>query len=280
VQSLILGLGAALLWGLHDFTVRRIGGRADVSVLLLMALVFGTVWLAPFAFVAGGWDTLTAPVTRLALVSGACFACAGYGLYRAFAIGPVRLVAPICGAYPVLSVAFAVARGQEAGALVWLGVLAVVGGIALVARGESDGTDDRKTEAILWAVLSCVGFAATFGLSQWAAEGAADLPVSLVQRLGAVALVLAVITLRRPDMRPALAMWPTLLMMGALDVGALTLVTVAGGFANPEFASVSSSIFGLVTILLAWRLLAEAMTPPQWLGVATVFGGIFLLGTT
>jgi drug/metabolite transporter (DMT)-like permease len=61
-------------------------------------------------------------------------------------------------------------------------------------------------------------------------------------------------------------------------VSALTLVTIAGGFPNPEYASVAASVFGLVTILLAWRLLAEPMTALQWLGAVVVFGGIVMLG--
>jgi drug/metabolite transporter (DMT)-like permease len=34
----------------------------------------------------------------------------------------------------------------------------------------------------------------------------------------------------------------------------------------------------LVTILLAWRFLGEAMKPVQWLGALTVFAGIATLG--
>lgn len=278
MHSLLIGLAAALLWGLHDFTARRIGGRADAAVMLIFVLGFGAVLLAPLAVIAGGWHGLSPRVLGLALASGVGAALAGYGLYRAFAIGPVRLVAPICGAYPMLSVAFAVARGQEAGGLVWLGVLAVVGGIALVARGEPGEADGNPLHAVLWAGFACVNFAATFGLAQWAAEGAADLPVSLVARLGGLTLALAWVALRRPPLAPTLAQWPALLLMGALDVGALTLITVAGGFPRAEYASVASSTFGIVTILLAWRFLGEAMKPLQWLGVSVVFGGIALLG--
>lgn len=66
--------------------------------------------------------------------------------------------------------------------------------------------------------------------------------------------------------------------MGCLDVGALTAVTLAGGLPNAEFAAVASSIFGIVTILLAWRFLNEPMRPSQWAGVALVFAGIATLG--
>lgn len=278
MQSLILGLGAALLWGVHDFTIRKISGRAQVSVLLVIVLIIGAVVLAPFALLAPGWGTVTADMVGLSLLSGACYGLACYGHYRAFAIGPVRLVAPICGAYPLFSVAFALLRGQEASALIWLGATAVVGGVALVARGKDSAGNGPSHAAIGWALLAATAFAATFGLAQWAAENGAELPVSLMARGGAVAAVLAFVLLRRPPIHQALPLWPYLAMMAVLDVGALVLITVASGFTNPEIAPVAASVFGLVTILLAWRLLAEPMTVPQWLGVSIVFGGIILLG--
>ena len=278
MQSLILGLLAALLWGLHDFTVRKIGPKADAAALYLIVLTVGAALLLPLAVFAGGWQTLTAPVLRLTLASGVAAALAGYGLYRAFAIGPVRLVAPICGAFPLLSVAFAVARGAEAGPLVWLGVAAVVGGIAIVARGESDDVAGSKRAAVAWSGLACVNFAATFGLLQWAAELGADLPVSLLSRLAACVAMLAWVILQRIDLKPAFSLLPQLALMGALDVTALTAVTIAGGFARPEFASVAASIFGIVTILLAWRFLGEGLKPVQWAGAVVVFAGIAVLG--
>jgi drug/metabolite transporter (DMT)-like permease len=45
-----------------------------------------------------------------------------------------------------------------------------------------------------------------------------------------------------------------------------------------NIASVASSIFGIVTILLAWKFLREPMRAFQWGGVALVFAGIAALG--
>lgn len=278
MQSLFLGLGAALLWGVHDFFIRKISGRANTAALVLIVLSFGLLVLMPLAVLAGGWQSMSLQVTGLSLVSGGCYAFAAYAHYRAFAIGPVRLVAPITGAYPMFSVAFAVARGQEADALIWLGAIAVVVGVALVARGPDQHGNGPSLAAIGWALMAATVFAATFGLGQWAAEAGADLPVNLIARVGAVAVALTFVLASRPDIRPALTLWPWLLLMGTLDVGALALITVAAGYANPEVAPVAASVFGLVTILLAWRLLAEPMTLPQWMGVGVVFGGIVTLG--
>lgn len=278
VQSLMLGLMAALLWGLHDFIVRKVGPKADAAALLLIVIGAGALVLAPLCLILGGWHSLTPAAVWLCLGAGLAYAFAGYGLYSAFTIGPVRLVAPICGAFPLLSVGFAMARGAEGSALVWLGAVAVLGGIALVAQGETDAAQGSRGRAIVWSVMACFGFAATFGLLQWASEYASAPPVLLLARLACFAIVLAFVALRRIPIAPALAQSRALLLMGALDVSALGAVTWAGGFARPEFASVSSSIFGMITILLAWRFLREPMLPLQWLGAGVVFSGIAVLG--
>ncbi len=53
MQSLILGLLAALLWGLHDFTVRKIGPKADAAALYLIVLTVGAALMMPLAVFAG-----------------------------------------------------------------------------------------------------------------------------------------------------------------------------------------------------------------------------------
>lgn len=276
--SLTLGLFAALFWGLHDFTIRRVGGRSDVVAMLLLVTLFGLIPLVPIALWIGGWGAIGPQQAALAIAAGLASVSANIGLYRALTIGPVSLVAPICGAFPVLSVLFAIARGAESGMAEWLSVLAVVAGIAIVARGEGGASQGSRLAAAAWAALACVSFALTFGLAQWSAETGAHLPVAALTRITALVCVMLWLLQRRPAFGPAFAIWPALLLMGCLDVGALTAVTLAGGLPNAEFASVASSIFGIVTILLAWRFLNEPMRASQWAGVVLVFTGIAALG--
>jgi drug/metabolite transporter (DMT)-like permease len=279
MESLFLGLTAALVWGLHDFSVRRVSAAANAGALYLLVLGFGVLWILPFALASPGWADLTAGLVGFTSLAGLIYAFGVYALYRAFAIGPVRLVAPICGAYPLLSVALAMAQGQEITALVWLAALAVVAGVGLVARGEGgDASGDRRT-AILWAIAAATGFFASLGMLHAAAEEAADLPVALVARVAGCAGILLLVLIQRVPVRPAFSVWPMLALMAALDLGGMFAVTAAGSFDRPEFASITSSCFGLVTVLLAWRFLAEPVRPVQWLGITTVFAGVAVLSS-
>ncbi len=275
--SLALGLLAAFLWGLHDYVVRLIGGRADPLAMLLMALATGAILLAGPALMADGWDRFTLVELGYAAVSGMFYALGTYGLYRAFTIGPVRLVAPICGAYPLLSVAFQMARGNEAAAAVWVGVVAIVTGISLVTRGDAEQATDRQLEAVLCSLLAAFGFALTFGFSQWAAETAPNMPVVWVARLFAVGTVVVLVLARKVALRPAVSIWRALALMGALDSVSIALVTLAGGWPHPEYAAVTASMFGIVTVLMAWRFLGETMRLVQWIGILAAFGGIAIL---
>jgi uncharacterized membrane protein len=245
--------------------------------MLLVALVVGAVLLAPISLMAEGWDRFTEFTLGLTALSGFFYALGAYGLYRAFTIGPVRLVAPICGAYPLLSVAFHMARGGEAGLGVWAGVLAVVLGITLVTRGEPGEAQGGRLEAIGWSLLAAFGFALTFGFSQWAAETAPELSVVWVARLFACLTAALVVFARKVPIFSVRPIWPALSVMGALYTLALTLVTLAGLFPHPEFAPVTASMFGIVTIVMAWRFLGEAMVSVQWIGIVTAFAGIALL---
>ena len=272
-----LGLLAALLWGVHDYCVRVLASRADALALLVLVFIVGALLMGPIALLSEGWGQFTPTTLGFALISGLFYAAGAYGLYRAFAIGPVRVVAPICGGYPLLSVAFHMLRGGEAGPLVWLGVIGVVFGISLVTRGEAGKAAARRIEAVLWAMLAAIGFALTFGFSQWAAETAPETPVIWIARLMAVVAICAAVWMRGVSIAPIFSVWRTAVLLGTLDTAALMLVARAGGFPHAEYAPVTASMFGIVTVLLAWKFLNEAMRPIQWIGIIGAFAGLALL---
>jgi drug/metabolite transporter (DMT)-like permease len=280
MQSLLYGLIAALAWGVHDFCVRHLSQKLAVAAMLLTVLGLGSVALIAAMTLTGSWAQIDARSVIYAVASGSCYVFGCVGLYIAFAIGPVRLVAPIGGAYPVLSVALAAVSGQSIRADQWLATLAVVAGIAVVARQPDESAHHNRTKAMLWAALGATGFALTFALGHVAAQAGAELPVVLVARLTAVLSVGAWVISRRVPLAPLRGHLPLLAVMGVLDVTALGLVIAAGSLANPEFAAVASSVFGLVTILLAWRFLREKMVAVQWAGVVMVFVGIAWLAAS
>lgn len=210
---------------------------------------------------------------------GVTFALASMALYNAFALGPVRIVAPIIGAYPILSVIWAVLQGAHVSFGQTLAVFAVIAGVAFVVTvaDNSDLQQDRS-QAILWSVVACVAFSVSFAVGQAAAPLGNTLTLNLIIRSSALIslLIIGVSGNKFKRLNPSLL--PVLGLLALLDTIAFGLVTGAGHYSDPQYASVSASTFGMVTIILAWIFLKERLTVQQWLAVSVVFGAILYLG--
>jgi drug/metabolite transporter (DMT)-like permease len=79
---------------------------------------------------------------------------------------------------------------------------------------------------------------------------------------------------KRADFIPPRGWLPLLALMGALDVTALAAVTSAGTLPDPAFATVVSSAFGAVTVILARLFLREPISPIQLFGMVLIFAGV------
>ena len=281
--ALICGLTAACAWAVHDLLVRKIGQEAPILPMMLAVLAAGTVALVlPTALIAE-WQLMTGPAYGFSAAAGLAYVLGMGGLYRAFSLAPVRIVAPILGSFPMISLGFAAIGGKTVSAVELAAVLAIVSGIAIVAlagRAE-DGADHstRMGEAMLWSVAGTVGFATTFWLAQEGARQGDEMASIAVTRLVALAAVFAIVLAARAPWRAPKGTGRSLAVMGVLDAIAISLVTISGRLPNPEYAAISSSLFGVLTILLAWKILKEAVLPAQWLGIVTVFAGIAALSS-
>jgi drug/metabolite transporter (DMT)-like permease len=273
--ALALGLTAALCWAVHDLFVRKLSQGTELVPLMLAVLAAGSVALVVPVLIWGEWGLMTCGAVWLALAAGVAFAVAFGSLYKAFSLAPVRVVSPIIGAYPMITLGLAVAQGRPVTTGDWLAVTAIVGGIAVVAlTGDDDAPSAQAPKAIAWAVLSACGFAVTFALGQAAARAGSELPAILITRIAALICVALLLTLRRSKPQPIGGQWKVMAAMGVLDAIALGAVMLSGSLPHAEYASVASALFGVLTILLATQFLNERVRPVQWLGIAVIFAGI------
>ena len=68
---------------------------------------------------------------------------------------------------------------------------------------------------------------------------------------------------RSPGAKLPMRWLPLLALMGCLDVAALAALTAAGNLPSPEFATVVSSAFGAITVMLARAFLKEPLARPS-----------------
>ncbi|WP_235281417.1 DMT family transporter [Thalassobacter sp. 16PALIMAR09] len=278
-MAILLGLTAALAWGIHDLCVRQVSQGTGIFASIVAVLIFGTLLVTPMSLWA--WDAPRGPnALPLGLASGVLFGLAAIAHYKAFSIGPVRLVAPIIGAYPALSVGWAVYTGTPVSALQLLAVGIIIAGVGYVARaGDNEAARTHPGPAILWSILAGTGFAATFAVGQAATAEGGELALLAPTRIAALIVVLAIAAMGRVPILPGWTQIRILAAMGALDALALGAVISAGGVSNPELASVLAATFGLITVVLAALFLREPMMRRHWTAVALVFAAIAYLAT-
>ncbi|WP_371168993.1 EamA family transporter [Aliiroseovarius sp. 2305UL8-7] len=281
MNAITLGLIAALCWGIHDVTIRKLSQSTPLMATLLGVLSIGAIFQIIAMGIIGGIEPVPTTAIMYSMSAGVAFLFGSMALYGAFHRGPVRIVAPVIGSFPILSVAFASLVGAQV-SLTQLGaVLLVVAGIAIVSvfsHAEEDHTP-AKGPTIALSVVAAIGFATTFALGQEAARIAQDLPTILITRMTGVLLLVPILLVLSLPLWPGRKALPYIIVLGILDGIALLLVLSAGNLPSAHYASVASSIFGLITIILAWLFLKEKMTPSQWLGCILAFAGIGYLAT-
>jgi drug/metabolite transporter (DMT)-like permease len=283
-MGILLGLTAALSWGLADYFAalasRRTGSFRVVlgfhlsAMVLLVALVLVTgeslgdvsgddlAWLA-FVGVLGGLSYLA--------------------FYRALAIGPISIVSPIVSAYAAVTVVCAVVIGGERLSAGETAAIVVV--IVGVLLASSDLAQMRSLERVaLLGILLALATAVVigvfvYGVAHFSAEYGWLVPIVLAR--GFSTLFLLAVSLRGgewrfPDRSPRLV--ATIVGIAVVD----TLGYVAFNFgvrhADTSIVATAAAPYAVVPIVAGVTLLHERPRTTQWAGIGLVIAGLILLG--
>ena len=283
MNSALLGLIAALSWGLHDFFARFPSRAVGPIPTVLAVTVAGLIVLSAWVLFRGELAPLIWPQILLVVATGVFFTLATLALFAALATGPISIVAPIAGSYPALAMLLAVAQGARPSLAQWAAIGAVMAGVAVVSR--SGGSYEEGSELLPGTIKPVLGlaFVASFCFAVALTAGQAAVPIFgemqtiwLARCFGLITIL--VIYLWRTPCAGLPPKWlPLLGLMGCLDVIALGTITAAGNWPNPEFATVVSSAFGAITVVLARVFLKEEIAPAQAGGMVLIFGGVAAL---
>lgn len=280
MNAALLGLVAALSWGVHDFLARFPSRAVGPIPTVLAVTVSGLIVLSAWLLIGGGDLRIVWPALWLVAVTGIFFALATLSLFAALAAGPISIVAPLAGSYPALAMILAVAQGARPSAWQWLAIVSVMAGVLIVSRSggryeESGGLPPGKLKIVLGlALVASLGFAIALTAGQAAGPIFGEVETVWLARLFGLAIIGALYLWRSPGAPLPLRWLPLLGLMGCLDVLALGTITAAGNLPSPEFATVVSSAFGAVTVILARAILKEPIAPSQLAGMVLIFGGV------
>lgn len=273
----VVALCGGLAWGVGDFLGGLATRRLAVLTVLAVSQAVGLVSLLVWVLIAG--DPFPG-AGELAPAAGAGIAgLIGLGaLYRGLAVGAMGIVAPISAASPIVPLAVDAARGKVPDALQWLGIALVLVGIVTLSREPGSGGQRIAAGAGL-AVVAALGF----GLFVVAIDAGSDesaLWAVGAARSASVALAVTVaLFYTGTSLRPPRALLPTLVAIGMFDTGATVLVAFATTTGSAGIVAVLSSLYPVVTIVLARIVLGERLSATRQLGGAVAITGAVLVAT-
>jgi len=264
-MSPILALGASLSYGVADYVGALAARRTSALTVTLGMQTVGLIALLPFLPFLPGRASTAAIV--IGAVSGAA-GTAGLVIYlRAMATGPIGVVSPLAAvsgaAVPVAWGAFVL--GDELSSLQSFGVLLALVSVVVVAWVPGSAVGAADVRGVVGGLVGGVLFGGFF-----IALDATPVDSGLWPLIGArVASAIGVLVLLRLVSRPAHPgpALPYILLAGTMDMAAnvLFLLATRGGLLS--ISALLSSLYPVIALLLARRLLKERLHPIQAGGV-------------
>ncbi|MGH9729525.1 MAG: EamA family transporter [Candidatus Acidiferrales bacterium] len=291
-SGVLLGLAAALGWGVADFLARFATRRAGAYRTLMYMQLAGFLALSAGMAATGHFGKFFPShvehhVWAWAICAGLLNVGSAFSLYRSFEIGVLTLVAPIAASYPVLTVLLSLWSGERLTLPRAFGIIAAVVGVMLAVVSfsspppESSAEDHRRHvfRGVPWALAAAVGFGLLFWVLGFHVmpvfSGAAS--VWIVRITTFTVLALLVIPVRQDAKLPVGSTLWLIVAVGVLDTAAFVANNLALKNEQVAVASVLSSLYGAVTVVLAAIFLRDKLERTQWAGIVLIFLGIALV---
>jgi drug/metabolite transporter (DMT)-like permease len=266
VTAVLLALLGAAAYGVSDFIGGMFGKRASAWAVAATGGVGGASASTVFALVDPGHptgsDLAWGAAAGVGMGVGTAF------LYRGLAGGRMGVVAPISGVLAVaLPVLVGVLTGERPGLLVWVGIVAAVPAIWLVARTPSTSAPGSSGSGARDGVLAGVGFGGLFACLGQVPDSAGFWPLVLNQVVGVVVVAVAATALGATWLPRQRAAWGGTLagLLGGVATWAFLLATHHGLL---SVSAVLTSLYPAFTVLLAAVVLREHVHRLQAWGLA------------
>jgi drug/metabolite transporter (DMT)-like permease len=270
----LLGLGAAAVWGAGDFGGGLASRRTPVYGVVIVSQFTGMLLTLGLAVATGGAIPAGGDVL-VCLTAGVLGALGITMLYRGLALGRMGIVAPITGVLAaVIPVVAGFATEGVPGPLVLMGIALAIVAVVLVSRvaDETGGRDGLREALIGGTAIGLFGVA----IAQLS-DGNLFGHLTLIRLTEGVLVAGTIVVLRAP-WRPPPGLLPRLMLIGALDMAGNALYLVAVQVGQLAIASVLSALYPVSTVILATVVLREPVTRDHAAGIALAVLAIVLIG--
>ncbi len=281
----MLGITAAICWGLTDFLVavvaRKIG---PVKVLCLMTLGALALYTAVFRIVSPQTDYARTDVLVLAGLSF-IIAATYISFYKGLELGPVAIVAPIVAAYAAVVVPLAVIfLGERLSTLQTIGAVAALTGVVLASADlralPSEGK--RFGLGVLLGILALFGFGVTTFVGGYYSQKYDFIGPALISRIVLTVLFFVVGAARKqlPGKSEGGRLWLWVVLLGAMESAGFLAFAKGAEIGLISIVAIATASYPIIPLVLGVTVLKERPAPNQWLGVAVVLLGVGMLAAT
>jgi drug/metabolite transporter (DMT)-like permease len=276
---IVLGLFAALAYGLSDFIGGLVTRRVPVWQVALLAQITATLLAA--AAVPLFSNRLTVTSVAWGVVAGIAAGAANVAIYAGLGGGRMGVVAPLSGiGAAVVPVLAGVLGGERPSSLAWMGVVLALPAIWLVAAGASTpapttGHRGRHADVAL-GLLAGLGFGGQFAALGQIPVSAGVAPVA-ISGLTSVVVIAAAATLAGASVVPRARGAAGGAVAGALAGVATLTFLLAAQAGELTVAGVLTALYPAITVLLAWLVLGERIRPVQGFGLLLAAAAVVLV---
>jgi uncharacterized membrane protein len=266
--AIVLSLCAALAYGLSDFVGGVVSRRISPWTIAFMAQLGGALAILVLSLLVDGSPRGTD--VGWALLAGLGNGVGTAFLYRGLSSGRMGVVAPISGVGAALvPLLVGLVTGERPGLLAWVGILAALPAIWLVAREpapDPSTTSGSAASGVVDGVLAGLGFGLLFAALGQIPEESGLLPLALNQVVGTT--IVAGLALAMGH-----AFWPRRpmayvgMVSGILGAAATVLFLIATQTGLLTISAVITSLYPAFTVLLAAALLRERIHRDQGVGL-------------
>lgn len=277
--SILFGLGAALGWGAGDFTGGIASRKTGAHRAVFYSEIVGVFLLiAMQAIVREAFPTLQS--WFFAMFAGAIGTLGLMLLYHSMTLGLMSISAPVSG---LLAAMLPVIVGMVQEGLpetpTVAGFVFALAAVWLISQSEAGIKDILSHLSDLkLPMLAGLTFGLYFVLMHQATSDGGRVWPMIASRTGGTIMIASYMFFSRTSLKVTdRSAWSTLVLNGIFDVGGNIFFILAGQAGRLDVASVLSSLFSGVTVMLAWFFLRERLTRGQWVGVLSALIAIILM---
>jgi drug/metabolite transporter (DMT)-like permease len=272
----LLGLAAAIAYGIGDFVGAFASRRHTAVTVLLHSYPVGAVlMLVMLPFFPG---TVTARTVVFGMAGGLAGLVGVTIMYALMVLAPMNVISPVTAVLAaIVPVVFGVLVGERPQLAAWLGIVLGIGAVVLVSRTSDEHPHGRiALRVIALAFVSGLGFGFYFIFLARAGDDSGLWPL-VISRIASAIVIVPLAWQRGGLTRIRGQMLGITLAAGAFDALANMFFLLASRQGLLSLASVLTSLYPAVTVMLAVGLLHEHTSKIQRVGLGLAATAIVLI---